>query len=280
MPPKFEVLTTQKQGLVPWAAIHRLARRIAQRFRPELIILFGSYAYGQPRPDSDVDLLVVLPTEDEGKLADRIRWWLNPRFRLDLHVRALQTLRSRLKEGDWFLCELVVKGKVLYGSLPSWTRWARIWFDRGHALVSGQDGRVKFGGPMKKSTAEWIHKADHDLSAAQVLAAANPPLHDEACFHCQQAVEKYFKALLQQWGLPVPRTHELNALLDLLVPHDAGLEKLRRGLKSLTTYAVTIRYPETFATPGKCRFALRLAGRVRQEVQQRLRPRKRRRKSP
>jgi HEPN domain-containing protein len=93
-------------------------------------------------------------------------------------------------------------------------------------------------------------------------------------------VAKYFKALLQQWGLPVSRTHELNALLDLLVPHDAGLESVRRGLKSLTAYAVAIRYPETSATPGKCRFAPRLADRVRQEVQQQLRPRKRRRKSP
>ena len=54
-----------------------LSERIARQFQPERIILFGSYAYGQPRPDSDVDLLVVLPFEGTGfrkSLAVQVRW--------------------------------------------------------------------------------------------------------------------------------------------------------------------------------------------------------------
>jgi predicted nucleotidyltransferase len=49
-------------NLVPMSAIRRYARQVAERFDPDKIILFGSYAYGKPTPDSDVDLLVVMPT--------------------------------------------------------------------------------------------------------------------------------------------------------------------------------------------------------------------------
>ncbi len=41
--------------------IRSLVSRIASEFRPERIILFGSYAYGKPNEDSDVDLLVLMP---------------------------------------------------------------------------------------------------------------------------------------------------------------------------------------------------------------------------
>jgi hypothetical protein len=50
---------------IPLAAIRRFARQLGERFHPDRIILFGSYAYGQPNPGSDVDLLVVMPTSSE-----------------------------------------------------------------------------------------------------------------------------------------------------------------------------------------------------------------------
>ena len=49
---------------IPLSAIRRFARQIAERFRPEKIILFGSYAYGRPHNESDVDLLVIMPAYD------------------------------------------------------------------------------------------------------------------------------------------------------------------------------------------------------------------------
>ena len=57
---------------VPLAAIRRFARQIAERFHPEKIILFGSYAYGQPHNESDVDLLVIMPAYDVVNQAIRI----------------------------------------------------------------------------------------------------------------------------------------------------------------------------------------------------------------
>jgi predicted nucleotidyltransferase len=100
---------------VSMRAIRKLAREIAERFRPEKIILFGSYAYGTPHPDSDVDLLVVMPAPDMVNQAVRIRLSLPPRgFPLDLIVRTPEYLRRRLEGEDWFLREIVGQGKILY----------------------------------------------------------------------------------------------------------------------------------------------------------------------
>src|SRR5262245_44935438 len=96
---------------------------------------------------------------------------------------------------------------------------------------------------MKRHTAQWVLKAEEDRQAARVLAAQRKPPRDIVGFHCQQSAEKYLKALLQELGLAVPKTHNLNDLLNLLVPHDATLSPLRRGLKSLIRYAVEYRYP-------------------------------------
>jgi predicted nucleotidyltransferase len=99
---------------VSMAAIRRFARRVAERFQPDKIILFGSYAYGQPNEHSDVDVLVVMPAKNETSQAIRIRLAVEHPFPLDLIVRTPDTLRWRLKEGDWFLREVVDKGKILY----------------------------------------------------------------------------------------------------------------------------------------------------------------------
>ena len=63
-----------------------LRRRIARRFRPEKIILFGSYAYGTPHEESDVDLLVIMPTRNAIDQAVRIKMAFDRPFSLDLIV--------------------------------------------------------------------------------------------------------------------------------------------------------------------------------------------------
>src|SRR5262249_26333235 len=123
---------------------------------------------------------------------------------------------------------------------------------------------------MKRQTSQWVRKAEEDWAGANELATRKPPLRDLACFHCQQAAEKYLKALLQEGGAAVPRTHDLEELLDLLLPHDPTLAPLRRGLISLTQYAVDYRYPGPRATRRQMEAALRQAGRVRREIRVRL----------
>jgi predicted nucleotidyltransferase len=95
--------------------IQGFARRIAARCRPQRIILFGSYAYGQPTADSDVDMLVVMPFRGEGYLkAAEIHLALNPAFSVDLLVRTPAQLAKRLRLGHFFLLEVTERGIVLY----------------------------------------------------------------------------------------------------------------------------------------------------------------------
>ncbi len=116
---------------------------------------------------------------------------------------------------------------------------------------------------MKRETAKWVHKAEQDWKVAHKLAGENPPPRDIVCFHCQQAAEKYLKALLQESGLVVPKTHDLLTVLSLLMPGDATLVALRRNSRALTRYAVDYRYPGEMASKRQMDAALRHVDRVR-----------------
>jgi HEPN domain-containing protein len=98
------------------------------------------------------------------------------------------------------------------------------------------------------------------------MAGAKPPLHDLLCFHCQQAAEKYLKALLQEKGGFVPHVHDLEDLLNLLLPSEPALRKLTRGLVFLTQFAVDYRYPGENATSRQAKSALRWVERARSEI--------------
>ena len=88
-------------------------------------------------------------------------------------------------------------------------------------------------------------------------------MHDARCFHCQQSAEKYLKALSEELGLTIPRTHNLEDLLSLLLPHHPGLRSLRRGLIFLTDFAVETRYPGENANKRQAEAAMRWATKVR-----------------
>jgi HEPN domain-containing protein len=108
-----------------------------------------------------------------------------------------------------------------------------------------------------------VRKAESDYQLAARLARADEPFHDQRCFLCQQSAEKYLKALLEELGLAVPRTHLLRDLLALLLPHHPALSSLGRGLKFLTRFAVGTRYPGDKATKRQSASAFAWAGRTR-----------------
>jgi predicted nucleotidyltransferase len=99
---------------IPMTAIRRFARRIAERFQPDKIILFGSYAYGTPHNESDVDILVIMPAYDVVNQSIRIGLAFEREFSFDLIVRTPKQIERGLKDNNWFLCEIVEKGKILY----------------------------------------------------------------------------------------------------------------------------------------------------------------------
>ncbi len=111
-----KVPNVNERTRIPEEAIRAVVDHIARRFNPEKIILFGSYAYGDPKPWSDVDLLVVIETpEGEWSVMRAISQSLSPHpFGLDVLVRSQATLDQRIALGDWFLEEITTRGKVVY----------------------------------------------------------------------------------------------------------------------------------------------------------------------
>ena len=91
-------------------------QKIVAKLNPEKIVLFGSYAYGIPNPDSDVDLLVIMKTR--ASLKDRswaVSRLLMPRpFPVDILVKTPKEIEKALGAKDFFLKEILTRGKVLY----------------------------------------------------------------------------------------------------------------------------------------------------------------------
>ena len=115
---------------------------------------------------------------------------------------------------------------------------------------------------IDQSQAQYT-KAESDFQLAATIARGTQPFHNEQCFHCQQSAEKYLKAILEELGLTIPKTHNLVALLPLLVPHYDALLSLRRGVDFLTRFAVETRYPGDNASKRQATAALRWARHVR-----------------
>jgi predicted nucleotidyltransferase len=103
------------KGPVPLSRIRAYTSEIARRFKPDKIILFGSYAYGRPNADSDVDLLVIMQFNPRrGRKSLEIRQSVRAGFPVDLLVRRPQDVEDRLAQGDTFLQEVTRRGRVLY----------------------------------------------------------------------------------------------------------------------------------------------------------------------
>ena len=85
------------------------------------------------------------------------------------------------------------------------------------------------------------------------------------CFHCQQLAEKYLKAVLDQLGQPIPKTHDLGKLLAEIAPFYSTVVHLKRGVEFLTDFAVDARYPGGRLKKRQVETALRWAERIRLE---------------
>lgn len=97
------------------ALIQNICDRIAEKFQPEQIILFGSHAYGTPTSESDLDLLVVMPFAGSPlSQAVNICRQLKLMLPLDLIVRTRAQVNERLAMNDSFMREIVERGKVMY----------------------------------------------------------------------------------------------------------------------------------------------------------------------
>ncbi len=234
---------------------------IVREFAPLQVILFGSYAYGTPTEDSDVDLLVVMDIlksetwQQKWEMQQRIP----KRFDLDLQVRSREDIAYRVSHNDWFLREVLEKGDVLYdteAALPP--------------LALAEDTLVPIwdnNGVINPLTLEKVRTAETDWAGIKVFQQAlTPELYDLVCFHAQQCVEKYLKAWLQEANLRVPQTHDLSELLDLIVPTHPEWRAWQTDFAQFKKHAVDVRYETYYATTEDVEHAVRVCTEVRTEI--------------
>ena len=112
-----QVLPIDQRREIPREAIQSVVDQIVTNFSPFRIYLFGSYATGKQKPESDIDLLVVMDTENNGvNQAVEILRKIKFHFGLDLIVYSPQILNKCIEWGDSFLRDIVENGKILYES--------------------------------------------------------------------------------------------------------------------------------------------------------------------
>ena len=234
---------------------------IVRECSPLQVILFGSYAYGAPTEDSDVDMLVVMDILKSETWQQRceIKARIPKRFPLDLQVRSRADIAYRFSHNDWFLHEVLEKGDVLYeteDALPP--------------LKLAEDTLVPIWqakGVINPLTLEKVRTAESDWEGIQVLhQSLTPNLYDLVCFHAQQCIEKYLKAWLQEANLPAPRTHDLQELLHLIMPMRPEWRAWRLDFERFKTHAVDVRYEEYYADEADVAHAVRVCTEVRTAI--------------
>jgi HEPN domain-containing protein/predicted nucleotidyltransferase len=202
------------------------------------IIRFGSAAWGPLHEDSDLDLCVIVERTDERHIQDiwrdlsRLLW---DQFRpydveIQLHVYYRDTFEDYLRREDPFLHE-VVKGEVVYETAAEANEVLR-------------EPSTPYGPSRFTELAQvWLEIGTQDL--AQAKLARDHGFFSHACFSCQQAGEKAFKACLFARRESLVRTHDLVRLLDHCILFDESFEGLRAACKTLNEYYTDTRHPDT-----------------------------------
>lgn len=120
---------------------------------------------------------------------------------------------------------------------------------------------------MKKSTEEWIQKAEEDYLAVNKLKP-EMKLLSVICFHAQQCVEKYMKAILQENNIEFEKIHHLNILLKDCVKFLPNLQEYRKELTMLSTYTVDIRYPGYEVSKDEAEECIKIMEKIRKIIRE------------
>ena len=245
----------ETRGMISQEDIQATCDDIVREFSPLHVILFGSYAYGIPTEDSDVDMLVVMdiPASETSRKTSEIRKRIPRRFSMDLLVRSQDEISFRISHNDWFLREITERGKVLYGDINT------IEIDNKNEKTD-----------MNPLTLEWVVKAEEVYITVKLLYQNAVSSNNILCFHAQQCIEKYLKAWLQEKNIPIPRTHKLEDLLDLIIPYIPEWNSWKSDLSTLSNHAVDFRYPGKSATVENVEIAISNCDIVRHAIRQSL----------
>lgn len=202
--------------------LHGITQRLVETLRPERIYLFGSRAYGAPDRNSDLDFVIVVPDGPISKteLGGKARSVIGD-VGCDVDVLIYTATRFDRRSGWRANLEHTVRNK----------------------------GRLLFGVDGMAFAREWLERAWSDSRSADGLLKLDPPARETAAFHCQQAVEKTFKAFLVHHNMPFEKQHDCGKLCDLCAKIDPSFRPFRDRATLLNAYAVNARYPEEPVPP-------------------------------
>jgi HEPN domain-containing protein len=97
---------------------------------------------------------------------------------------------------------------------------------------------------------DWLLKADRDFGLATHASIYTPEYPDLICYHCQQAAEKYLKAVVIHHRLPLRKTHDLEDLLDTIAEVEVVISiDFYENARKINEYGVQIRYPDPSGDP-------------------------------
>lgn len=124
---------------------------------------------------------------------------------------------------------------------------------------------------MNSPVNEWVEKAEEDFRVALSLhRLRRDPPHNAVCFHAQQCVEKYLKAILEKQGSVIRKIHALPVLLDQCAEAHPLLTAMRPDMVRLSVYAVEFRYPGESATVEDAKAAVAIMNKARADLRRAL----------
>ncbi len=122
---------------------------------------------------------------------------------------------------------------------------------------------------MADPVSEWVEKAEEDYRVSLALRRLRrQPAHNAVCFHAQQCLEKYLKAILQKECVAISKIHALPVLLDQCAVHHPLLAVMRPDMVRLSAYAVEFRYPGESANEDDAKSAVDIMKRSRHDFRQ------------
>ena len=209
-----------------------LLEPVVDYFRPQRVILFGSWARGEAARDSDIDLLVIV---DDDTPPEKLHWqdgfgaYRSKRDADIFPMRAEDFERNRAIVNT-LAAEADTDGIVVYGSPKG-------------SCMKGADPRARW-----EAVKRWLEVAVVDRNAAQALLVV-PSLRPSAPFHCQQALEKLLKGFLTLAGKRGGKTHALDRWGAAAAKSFPEIEELVAAAKNWSDWAFIYRYPSDKAPP-------------------------------
>ncbi len=119
---------------------------------------------------------------------------------------------------------------------------------------------------MKELTHQWVMKAENDFKIASKEMKSDDPIYDAICFHSQQCVEKYLKAILQENDHYIGKIHDLWKIAKDCILYLREVQEFKEKLVNLSEYAVEVRYPGVETTEEEARESFETCKEIRRLV--------------